>query len=107
VASAIASSSDPTGTIGATGPNVSSVSSSDSSGAPVTTAGAKKWPRSWPARSPPTTTEAPAATAPSSWASTLALCAAETIGPTSVEGSSGSPTRSSRAWATKASRKSS
>ena len=33
-----------TGTIGATGPNVSSRSRSVSAGAPVTTAGAKKWP---------------------------------------------------------------
>ena len=46
LASSIASSSDFTGTIGATGPKVSSRSRSVSAGAPVTTAGAKKWPRS-------------------------------------------------------------
>ena len=39
-ASSIASSSDETGTIGATGPNVSSRSRSVSGGAPVTTVGA-------------------------------------------------------------------
>ena len=39
LASAIASSSESTGTIGATGPNVSSRSRSVSAGAPVTTAG--------------------------------------------------------------------
>jgi hypothetical protein len=40
LASSIASSSDPTGTIGATGPNVSSRSRSVEAGAPVITAGA-------------------------------------------------------------------
>ena len=44
LASSIASSSEETGTIGATGPNVSSRSRAESGGAPVTTAGAKKWP---------------------------------------------------------------
>jgi len=63
--SSIASSSEATGTIGATGPNVSSRSSSVDPGAPVTTAGAKKCPRSCPARSPPTTSSAPADTAAS------------------------------------------
>jgi len=41
LASSIASSSDFTGTIGATGPKVSSLSRSVCGGAPVTTAGAK------------------------------------------------------------------
>ena len=103
----MASSSESTGTIGATGPNVSSRSRSVAAGAPVTTAGAKKWPRSWPARSPPTTSSAPAATAASTCAATFSRWAADTIGPTSVDESSGSPTRSSRACATNASRKSS
>ena len=39
---------------------------------------------------------APAVTAPSTWASTLERCPADTIGPMSVDGSSGSPTRSPR-----------
>ena len=86
LASSIASSSEPTGTIGATGPKVSSRSRSVAAGAPVTTAGAKKWPRSCPARSPPTTSSAPAATAASTCAATFARCRAETIGPMSVGG---------------------
>ena len=41
----------------------------------MTTAGAKKWPRSWPPSPPPTTTSAPAATAASTWSTTFARCA--------------------------------
>ena len=103
LASAIASSSEPTRTIGATGPKVSSRSRSVSAGAPVTTAGEKKWPRSWPAPSPPTTTSAPAATAASTWSATFWRWLAETIGPTSVEGSIGSPITSPRVCSAKAS----
>ena len=95
-ASRIASSSESTGTIGATGPKVSSRSNSVESGAPVTTAGEEKCPRSNPARSPPTSSVAPAATAPLTWASTFARWGADTIGPMSVDSSSGSPTRNER-----------
>ena len=107
LASAIASSSESTGTIGATGPKVSSRSRSVSGGAPVTTAGEKKCPVEWPAESPPATTSAPAATAASTCAAAFARWLADAIGPTSVEGSSGSPTRSVLVWSTNSDRKSS
>ena len=61
LASSIASSSEATGTIGATGPKVSSRSRALSAAAPVTTAGERKWPRSWPPSSPPTRISAPPA----------------------------------------------
>ena len=54
-------------------------------------AGLKKCPRSRPPSPPPTTSVAPAATAPSTCAVTLASCSAEAIGPMSVAASSGSP----------------
>ena len=95
-----------TGTIGATGPKVSSRSRSVSAGAPVTTAGAKKWPRSWPAVAAADDDLGAGGDRRLDLVDDLLRAgAAETIGPTSVRGvDAGRRARSAAVWSTNACR---
>ena len=95
LASAIASSSSSTVTIGTTGPKTSSRITRMSGRTPVSTAGRKKG-----GSGPPQRSSAPPATASSTSSVTRSSCSVETIGPISVSQARGSPTRSRRAPST-------
>ena len=90
-ASRIASSSESTGTIGTTGPKISSRMIRMSCVTSVRTVGANHGPSS---TGPPHSSFAPFATASSTSSRTSSNCSFDTIGPISVFQSSGSPTRS-------------
>src|SRR5215213_237538 len=94
-ARATASSSSSTVTIGTTGPKISSRMIRMSWVTPVSTAGRKNG-----SSAPPQWSVAPFATASSTSSLTSSSCSRETMGPTSVSQSSGSPTVSSLAPST-------